>query len=785
MSFDTYFRITSYALIATAFAALSLTGALDLISILLYTTALFLSFRADSKQWTRLRLREWMWRLLALAYVPFVFIDGVLTSRVIALVHMTLFLSAAKLFQDKRDRDWVFLYLIAFFQMLLAAGLTFDTTFIASLGFFIFFFISTLAVFEIRLARREVKPIDEEIVLRVRKQRQTKYRGPRVTADDRPREGSPLRGRVRYLVGASLTQMVMVGALTLPFFFLIPRFGGGLTRGLADGETLTGFSESVQLRQVAKVKENQKVAMRIKLDRKPNRFIRWRGVALDYYTGYSWSRSKIDEQGQDQGVIRHGEDPRNDEKFERDYSLIHDDDSKVALQPLEQKIILEATPGPATLFAAARLMRLRGPIPNIKQDKNTRAVRGEGVKGRIQYMALSDISIPGEDRLRADSSDVYPEPIGSRYRELPGERVDDIRLDSRIRQLALNVTREAHNPYDKAKAVEAYLRTQFAYTLDLNFTKRDPLSEFLFEAKAGHCEYFATAMAVMMRTVGIPARIVNGFQMGDYNDVNDLYTVRASDAHSWVEVYFVDTKSWVEFDPTPAAGINDYSQGGVFTRLKKYMEAAEVFWLDYIVTLDSEEQATMMVDLQHRLLTTKDRALDYYESAKRWFRGAAATVLDREWDLATILKLLAMVAALVAATAGLYVTVAYSKRRRRAPTGYGPWWHRLFILPRWHRSGLAGRNPRASAVLFYEQMLAIAARAGLIKKPEQTPLEFAEGAGFAQIDEITAVYNRVRFGGARLDETDAKRVSRLLADLKRESRWETKKKNKNKKEKQV
>jgi len=105
----------------------------------------------------------------------------------------------------------------------------------------------------------------------------------------------------------------------------------------------------------------------------------------------------------------------------------------------------------------------------------------------------------------------------------------------------------------------------------------------------------------------------------------------------------------------------------------------------------------------------------------------------------------------------------------------------MFILPRWRRPGLAGRDPRASAVLFYEQMLAIASRAGLIKKPEQTPIEFAQGSGFPQIDEITAVYNRVRFGGARLDDDDARRVSSLLADLKRESRWETRrKKGKNK-----
>src|SRR4029450_13911421 len=166
---EAYFRTTSYALIATAFIALALTGQLDGVSIGLYALAIAICFYRDVRGKSQFRLREWMWRTLSIAYVPFVFLDGAfISNRVLALVHMTLFVSAAKLFQNKRDRDWVFLYLIAFFQMLLAAGLTFDTTFIASLGLFIFFFISTLAVFEIRLARREVKPIDEEIILRVR-----------------------------------------------------------------------------------------------------------------------------------------------------------------------------------------------------------------------------------------------------------------------------------------------------------------------------------------------------------------------------------------------------------------------------------------------------------------------------------------------------------------------------------------------------------------------------------------------------------------------------------------
>src|SRR5258708_20992374 len=118
-----------------------------------------------------------MWRALSIGYVPFIFVDGALISnRVLALVHMTLFVSAAKLFQNKRDRDWVFLYLIAFFQMLLAAGLTFNATFMASLATFLFFFISTLAAFEIRRARREVDNLEEETITPLTQPQLIKYR---------------------------------------------------------------------------------------------------------------------------------------------------------------------------------------------------------------------------------------------------------------------------------------------------------------------------------------------------------------------------------------------------------------------------------------------------------------------------------------------------------------------------------------------------------------------------------------------------------------------------------
>src|SRR5207247_4601696 len=283
---EAYFRTTSYALIATAFLALALTGQLDGVSIALYSLAIVFCFYRDARGGDRLRLREWMWRTLSIAYVPFVFLDGAfISNRVLALVHMTLFVSAGKLFQTKRDRDWVFLYLIEFFQMLLAAGLTFNATFVASLATFLFFFISSLAAFEIRRARREVANLEEETVIPLKQPQRIKYRS----------KEAPIRGigRVRYLLGVSAVQTIIVAALTLPFFFLIPRLGGGgVARGFGEGEAFTGFSDRVELGQSASIKRSPRVVMRVRLDHKAPRYLRWRGVALENYDGRAWSVTK-------------------------------------------------------------------------------------------------------------------------------------------------------------------------------------------------------------------------------------------------------------------------------------------------------------------------------------------------------------------------------------------------------------------------------------------------------------------------------------------------------------
>ena len=769
---EAYFRTTSYALVATAFLAIAFTGELELISLGAYSIAIIICFYRDIRGVKRLRLREWMWRALSIGYVPFVFVDAALLSnRVLALVHMTLFVSAAKLFQNKRDRDWVFLYLIAFFQMLLAAGLTFNATFVASLTAFLFFFISTLAAFEIRRARRQVNHLEEETVASLKEPKQIKYRRKGATAADKK---SP---RVRYLLGASAAQIVIVAALTLPFFFLIPRFaGGGVARSGGGGDAVTGFSDRVELGQIATIKRSTRVVMRVRLDRKPPRYLRWRGVALEEYDAGVWSITQ--EAGrqpkEDQGPVPGGQLRDKDGQFWYRHSLPINPTARASLtqhqilvpqrQPylIQQRIVLEPLDS-ATLFAAQKAVSLQGPMSALSQDKYTDALSALGAKGRMSYVVASDVALPSEQELRLDSPASSPEYIRRR-------NLNTRKLDSRISQLAHDISRNAPTPYDKARALESFLKTDFNYKLDLKPTTDDPLADFLFNTREGHCEYFATAMVIMLRTLDIPARIVNGFQMGEYNALNDLYTVRESDAHSWVEAYFPHTDSWIEFDPTPSAGINDYTQGGLLAQLRKYADAMEVFWMDYIVSLDSDEQASIMVNLQHRLLTMKDRLFGYYLGAKLWMKGFLdGLIVNRKWSAGALFKLAGGLATLALAAVFAYVAFSYRRRRGLAPTGYGPWWHRLFVLPMWRRR-VKGRDYRQSAVLFYEQMLAIARRAGAVKQPYQTPLEFAEASGLPPVREITILYNLVRFGGARLDERETRRVSDLLVELRQSVR---------------
>ncbi len=162
---------------------------------------------------------------------------------------------------------------------------------------------------------------------------------------------------------------------------------------------------------------------------------------------------------------------------------------------------------------------------------------------RQSYEVDSLVPIVSANQVR-NSSQTYPEEIRKRYLTLPET------IPQRILDLAAQLTADATNPYDKAKAIESHLRN-YPYSLDVSAPPagRDVADYFLFDLKTGYCDYYATSMVVLARTVGLPSRLVIGYSSGVYNPFTAEYVVRELNAHSWVEIYFTGV-GWMEFEPT-------------------------------------------------------------------------------------------------------------------------------------------------------------------------------------------------------------------------------------------
>jgi len=172
-------------------------------------------------------------------------------------------------------------------------------------------------------------------------------------------------------------------------------------------------------------------------------------------------------------------------------------------------------------------------------------VRGKNplLTGRV-YNATSSISVADERSLRG-AGEAYPAWVTLRYLALPGS------VTPRTRDLALALTANAPTPYDKARALESFLRTTITYNTQVAPPPDgvEPVDYFLFESREGYCNYYASALAVMLRAVGIPARVAAGFAQGEFDPARGAFRVIESNAHSWVEAYF-PRYGWIEFEPT-------------------------------------------------------------------------------------------------------------------------------------------------------------------------------------------------------------------------------------------
>ncbi|HEY0761199.1 MAG TPA: DUF3488 and transglutaminase-like domain-containing protein [Pyrinomonadaceae bacterium] len=709
MNFLTYFRAFSYAMIAVAMLALVLAGGLSVGLALVFVLVMIGSWMLEKTKW---QLPERYGLGIVLLSIPLFYLDwqvqkefGEPTERlgVTALAHLIVFLSAVKLLQVKKDRDWVFLYLISFFEVLLAAGLSFSPVFLGTLTLYLLCGLCAVTAFEIQKARRSLA-FTETRLLVPPDSRVFKKSGRRSW---RTTEAARLP-----FVAVALLALIFVTAL--PLFLIAPRSGAAsLTRSGGVTSNLTGFSESVTLGQIGTLKKNEGVIMRVRVeDTQSPRELRWRGVALDEFTGRVWKKSP---QARQLDVVT-----------ERG-GLFQFDTTEALNRLTTQTFFLEPLDSPV-LFAAPRVIAVQGDLPFVRVDEERSVQSRRHDFERLMYKALSDTNEPRVDLLR---NDLRPLPITYyRYLQLPEN------LDPRISTLAASIVVQsnASNRYDAAKAIESYLQNEYGYSMEMKAGGSDPLADFLFNVRAGHCEYFATAMTVMLRTRGVAARLVNGFTSGEYNEAAGAYTVRNSNAHSWVEVYFPETRSWVTFDPTPSAGRSEPVRTGLAAQLEKYGEAIELLWFQYVVGYDKQEQRSLAASIHNQVF-------DY---------GRTATnVLVMVQDFLT--KNFAPVTVGLIAFALVIFLAFFGKR-----------------IWRWTQGGLGSGSAEGralSSVQFYERLMSAMEQRGVSRDKSLTPLEFADTVKSNEVLLITRAYNRVRFGKEKLSAKETKEVERALFTL--------------------
>jgi hypothetical protein len=330
-----------------------------------------------------------------------------------------------------------------------------------------------------------------------------------------------------------------------------------------------------------------------------------------------------------------------------------------------------------------------------------------------------------------------PAEIALNYLQLPKQ------LDPRIPPLAAEITSGQSNDYDRARAIERYLMSHYAYTLKLSERRPDdPLAEFLFDRKQGHCEYFASAMAIMLRTLGIPSRIVNGFRNGQFNDLTSSYIVRASEAHTWVEVYFPNY-GWSTFDPTPP----DPGSTSLLrtSRIGLYLDALGEFWREWVINYDFTHQSNLSF---RAAILSRNHLFDWKLDIMR--RYDRLVTRARTTDPGQFLRRYAPVLLILIV---LLVLVVNSGKLLRFWRNY-----RIAANPE--------EAPRAAASIWYERMTAALARRGCRKRAAQTPAEFATSISDPSLRRAVLVftqhYHRARFG--EMTE-DAKRLPQLLEEV--------------------
>jgi len=713
------FQASLYLLLLTSFATLAGTGKLDALGLLAVSIALVVRgvILVRGVTW---QIPDRVTSYLGLLYLAIYVIDFYFVSRnfVTASVHLVIFGVIVKLFSIHRDRDLAYLAMLSFGMVLSAAILTVDSLFLGTFCVFVLISVFTFITFEMRRS-----------AIGATNARQMQIPGLRT----RRRIVSPLERLSLALTRSSLAIVAGIFLSASMLFFLMPRVSGGyLSRFAQQNDLATGFGDTVNLGEIGRIQQSSEVVAHVKIhgDTTGARELRLRGAVLNSFDGVRWSNPPHDVFVQSS-------------RFQRTFVLrehtalasgrLASFATPRTSEVIEYQVMMEPI-GTNVLFTIPVPLEITGPYREIASDFDMAVHNNDRDRMTSTYVGLSNASEPSPRDLAAVHGRVPPE-MPARYLQRP-------KLDPRIPELASDITRNLQSDYERAAAIERYLSGRYAYTLQLpSEAPADPIADFLFHRRRGHCEYFASSMAILLRTIGIPSRVVTGFRGGEFNSLTGSYIIRARDAHSWVEAYIAGA-GWVTFDPTPSGPPPPVT---FWTRMQLYSDAMREFWREWIVNYDSGHQRELATSAttgtRRQLENLRDWAHQRYLRMLEWARGLDASARNNPASMGRKLFLSLL---LILALSILPRAVRLVRNAMISPA----------------------RAPQRAASLWYMRMTRLAARRGWYKQPEQTPEEFADSipdeTARALINSFTSHYQRARFGNS---VPDAERLPELYEQM--------------------
>jgi len=726
---------------------------------------------------SRLHTRAWafVWKLASVVIVLYVVGDilaqplETASTRVVKhAANLSLFLQLLKLYNRKTARDYKQMYLISFFQFVSCTTLTTSFGFFFLFGLYVLVALWTLSLFHIRDQVEHFKAY--RLLPRVVEHGGTPFFG-RASGVSSALGRRPILGPGYFAATFALALVILLTAFGM--FFLFPRQQvagqSELLGRFRIGRATMGLSGEIDLDRYGRIFEDRETVMKVTLPYVPYvpEKVLWRARALACFDGVRWQEGPPGLVAPDSRLTKPLRVDAPQAGFYRpDYEYTPSRYRDLEAEKLqthaeiwEQRVFVE--PGHALFLVAAT-----SPPVLIDSDRSftvepMATFRFVGPPDMpVSYTVHSEFTPPSEHTLLRASAVTDKEDPDGRVRAF---YLASTPLSAKSKALLENEIRIADyaTAYGKIKAIKAYLEDNYTYALEIERAAEgvDPIENFLVHTKRGHCEYFASAMALMLQESGIPARVVLGYMTTQENwkkFFGGYFKIRQQDAHAWVEAALVidGEIQWVPFDPSPRQALTPppaSAIGRFFLGVSEFFEALKTRWHESVIAFNRQHQHDIAETLEKTLREMRRSAIANLHAV--WGRIRWVWARLTRTRVTAALTPIALACFLVAGALLIHRRVMRWLRFRRAYIENRP-------------------EKQLHSVRFYERMLRALLQHDIVKPAAQTPREFVgafDGRDRLQsvIEGLTSLYYAVRFGHAQLTGTQIRWVHEALETLRR------------------